>query len=214
MAIRCAPVALLLLLLGACLLPPVEDPARERQDGRVSGVSTDAPAVAGQDQHRSRPRGVPARAQPATVVRHTDGDTLRLRSGRSGPALARGVDTPVRLLEIDTPESVHPGQPDQCFAEEAADRLASLAPLGSRVWAVPDRELTDRYDRTLLYLWNSKGVFVNLRMVRDGFARAVLYPPNDRHIDRMRAAEQRAQAARRGVWAACAFFGQPLLDAG
>jgi micrococcal nuclease len=90
-----------------------------------------------------------------------------------------------------------------------AARLAVLLPVGSTAWAVPDRELLDRHGRTLLYLWDSRGVFVNLAMVRGGHARAVLFEPNDRHIDRMRAAEREARAERRGLWGACAFFGQP-----
>ncbi len=52
--------------------------------------------------------------------------------------------------------------------------------------------------------------FVNQALVRGGFARAVLYEPNDRYIDLMREAEADARAADTGLWGACAFFGQPL----
>ena len=85
-----------------------------------------------------------------------------------------------------------------------------MLPLGARVWFAADRDLLDPYDRTLLYLWTVNGRFVNLAMVRAGFARAVLYEPNDAYIDLMRRAETVAQQAERGLWEACQFFRQPL----
>lgn len=149
------------------------------------------------------PPGVPAVAQRATVTRHTDGDTLRLLARSAGAALVVGRETRVRLLEIDAPESVHPGRPDECFGAESAERLQALLPLGSSVWVVADRELLDRHDRTLLYVWDDGGTFVNLALVRGGYATAVLFEPNDRHIAAMRAAERQARVAGRGLWSAC-----------
>src|SRR3954447_4009091 len=83
---------------------------------------------------------VPAGAQQATVVRHTDGDTLWLRGIGVGPVPA--APTKVRLLEIDTPE-IHPTP--QCFGPEAADRIEQLLPLGARVRVEAARERRDRY---------------------------------------------------------------------
>ncbi|WP_185736328.1 thermonuclease family protein [Nocardioides sp. LS1] len=126
-----------------------------------------------------------------------------------GSTLSVGVDTTVRLLEIDTPESVDPNSPLQCFAKRASDRLAHLLPLGSHAWALPDRDLLDPYDRALLYLWTADGTFVNLAMVKEGQAKAVLYEPNDLHIQEMRRAERSARLSKRGLWGACDYFGQP-----
>lgn len=148
-----------------------------------------------------RPGAAPPRSERAVVVRIVDGDTLWLRS--DGGGLVSSDRTTVRLLEVDTPETVAPGQPVECYGAEAAEALAALVPVGSPVWVLPDRDLIDPYDRMLLYVWNAEGVFVNLELVRSGAAQAVLYAPNDRHIDRMRAAERRARAARRGLWGAC-----------
>ena len=75
--------------------------------------------------------------------------------------------------------------------------------MGTIVRVLPDRELKDPYGRTLLYLWNEGGDFVNLELVRAGAARAVLFEPNDRYIDRMRRAERDARAAGLGQWGAC-----------
>lgn len=151
-----------------------------------------------------RPAGVPTVAEAATVTAHVDGDTIRVTALADGDALEGGVETKVRLLEIDAPESVHPDQPVECHAVEAGEALAELLPLGSTVWALPDEELKDRFGRTLLYLWNDQGVFVNEQMIADGHAEAVLYQPNDRYIDSMRAAESRARGADAGLWGECA----------
>lgn len=132
----------------------------------------------------------------------SDGDTVAVHALRRG-VLAKGVVENVRLLEIDTPESKDPDLPVQCFALRATAATERLLPRGSVAWVVPDQELRDRYGRALLYVWNAKGVFVNANLVRRGFARAVLYRPNDRYIDQMRSAEAQARAAGRGLWSAC-----------
>lgn len=151
---------------------------------------------------------VPDDARPARVIRHVDGDTLELEGSAATRPWFFGRTT-VRLLEIDTPESVAPGTPVQCYAERATKALAELAPVGSQVWVLKDEELLDPYGRTLLYLWNEHGQFVNLELVLVGVARAVLFEPNDRFIAEMRRAESDAQRANRGLWEACARFGAP-----
>lgn len=142
-------------------------------------------------------------SERARVVRHVDGDTLILRAAHGRTELLPSRQTRVRLLEIDTPESVTPGQPVECYGTQASALLEELTPVGSVVRVRPDRDLLDPYGRTLLYVWNKDGAFVNLELVRSGAARAVLYEPNDRYIHRMRRAEGDAQAAGRGQWGAC-----------
>lgn len=139
-------------------------------------------------------------AADARVVRIVDGDTVIL----DGPGeLLDGDDTRVRLLEVDAPESAIPDQPVECWGREAAGRLADLLPVGSEVTVRRDEELLDPYGRTLLYVWNDDDVFVNLELVRSGAAEAVLFEPNDRHIERLRDAEEEARAEGRGLWGAC-----------
>jgi micrococcal nuclease len=150
----------------------------------------------------SAPLAVPAGAQRVEVVWISDGDTFGARAVRRG-VLPEGVDETVRLLEVDTPESKAPGRPVECFAERATRALERMLPRGSTAWVQADRELRDRYGRALLYVWNDAGVFVNERLVRRGFARAVLFEPNDRHIERLRVAEGQARRAGRGLWSAC-----------
>ena len=137
------------------------------------------------------------------VVRIVDGDTLYLRG--DGDLLAPGGrdGTAVRLLQIDTPETVAPSSPVECWGPEASAALADLVPPGASVSVEADEELLDRYDRVLLYVYDAGGAMVNLAMVRAGHAEAVLYEPNDRHIERMRSAEDEAREAGRGLWSAC-----------
>src|SRR5699024_8279410 len=115
-----------------------------------------AAQTAEQETGGDAPGGVPERAQPATVARIVDGDTLALSADRAGPALSTTSQIDVRLLEIDTPETVDPNEPEQCYGQQAAAQLKQLAPPGSTVWVLRDAELTDRYGRYLLYLWNSE----------------------------------------------------------
>lgn len=147
----------------------------------------------------ARPAGVPPGAQPATVVRHVDGDTVWLR-GRAPGVLAEAADTKVRILEIDTPEVFGHRE---CYGEQASDFAARRLPLGAVVWTLPDRGLKDRYGRTLLYLWTADGSFYDEDAVREGYARAVLFAPNDRYIALLRMAETDARSAARGLWGAC-----------
>src|SRR4051794_29302463 len=156
-----------------------------------------------------QPHGVPAEVADGVVVGHVDGDTIKLRPAQVTAYLEPDRVTTVRLLEIDTPESVKPDTPVECYAQRASAALSRLLPVGAHVWVKPDRDLLDPYGRTLLYLWTARGTFVNLAMVRQGFAKAVLFEPNDEYIGLMRAAERRARAEQRGLWGACRYFGQP-----
>ncbi len=71
---------------------------------------------------------------------------------------------------------------------------------------VYDVERTDRYDRTLAYVYRSSdGMFLNLGLVRDGFAQVSTYPPNIAHVDDFTAAQRGARESSRGLWGdACA----------
>jgi endonuclease YncB( thermonuclease family) len=129
------------------------------------------------------------------VLRVIDGDTLEVHG--DGGVLPRDAVVRVRLLEIDTPER------GACFADEATARTATLLPPGSHIRAERDVELTDRYDRYLLYVWNEQGTFVNESLVRSGHAEAVLYAPNDKYWPRISDAEDAAQQAGAGLWTAC-----------
>jgi micrococcal nuclease len=137
-------------------------------------------------------------ADPAVgeVSKITDGDTIHVAIG--------GGDETVRLIGIDTPESVDPRSPVECFGKEASAHLAELIPVGTEVRLVRDVEARDRYDRLLAYVYRARDdLFVNLQQARDGYADVATFPPNVAHVDDFTAAVAEARDAGRGLWGAC-----------
>jgi micrococcal nuclease len=124
------------------------------------------------------------------VVRTVDGDTVVLDGNEK-----------VRLIGINTPESVDPRRPVQPFGKEAAAFTRRLLE-GRRVRVERDVEPRDRYGRSLAYLHLEDGTHVNLLLVEEGYASAYRYPPNVRYADAFRAAERRAREGRKGLWGA------------
>ena len=132
----------------------------------------------------------------ATVERVVDGDTLIAEIG--------GRSESVRLIGIDTPESVARSRPVECYGLEASLRLQELLPPGTAVTLVRDVEGRDAYDRLLGYVVRSDdGLFINLELVASGYAATLNFPPNDHYADALARAESEAIAARRGLWGAC-----------
>lgn len=139
----------------------------------------------------------------ATVVRVVDGDTLRVRLG--------SAEERVRLIGIDTPETHGAGGLRECFGAEATSRLSALLPPGTPVRLVRDVEARDRYGRLLAYVYRrSDGLFVNLAMVREGFAATLTYPPNIAHADQFVDAARVARRSDRGLWKRCGSADVPL----
>ncbi|MCC7492871.1 MAG: thermonuclease family protein [Fimbriimonadaceae bacterium] len=130
----------------------------------------------------------------ARVLRIVDGDTVEV--------LRRGRRTTVRLLGVDTPETVHPRIPDQFFGPEAtAYTKRLLTGQTVRLTYPPRHERHDRYGRLLAFLERrSDHLDVNLEIVRQGYGRAYTKYPF-RGLERFVAAQREAQAARRGLWA-------------
>ena len=132
----------------------------------------------------------------ATMVRHVDGDTIVIK--------IEGRQEKVRLIGINTPESVDPRRPVQCFGREASAHLDELLPPGTPLRIVRDVEARDRYDRLLAYVYRADdGLFVNLAQIRDGYARLYTFPPNVAHVDQLRDAERQAREAGAGLWSSC-----------
>jgi len=132
-------------------------------------------------------RSAPASRTPARVTRHTDGDTLWLS----------GVGK-VRLIGIDTPEVFGEAE---CFGREASAFVKRLLPLGARVEYALGVEPRDRYGRALAYVYTADGRFLNLLLVKRGYAQPLTIPPNDRFADRFVAAARRARSRHVGLWA-------------
>ena len=145
----------------------------------------------------------PPGSEVATVTRVIDGDTIEVRlSGRTeGPGAGEvvpGAVRRVRLLGIDTPESVDPRRPVECFGKEAATAARALLE-GRSVRLVKDVEETDGFDRLLRYVYLGQEM-ANARWVVNGYALAYTYPPNVRHADMFVALQRDARRHDRGLW--------------
>ena len=136
---------------------------------------------------------VPAAAGAVPVVDVVDGDTIEVRLD--------GEVEDVRYIGIDTPESVAPDQPVECFGPEASDANERLVG-DRRVRLEFDAERRDRYGRLLAYVYLGER-FVNAELLRDGFATTLTIPPNDSFAGLFDRLEQEAGNAGRGLWAAC-----------
>ncbi len=136
-----------------------------------------------------------SRSDEVRVVRVVDGDTVVVRTG-SG-------EERVRYIGVDTPESVKPGTPVQCFAKAASAANRRLVE-GQEVRLVLDAEARDRYGRTLAYVYRSSdGLFVNAELVRRGYAKPLTIPPNVAHAVELRRLAASARRGGRGLWSRC-----------
>jgi micrococcal nuclease len=132
----------------------------------------------------------------AVVEQVVDGDTVRVRLG--------GGHHTVRLIGIDTPETVDRRRPVQCYGHEASDRTAALLPPGTPVELVLDAEARDDYDRLLAYVYRAAdGAFVNLELARGGYADGLSIEPNTAFAVDISAAVADARANGRGLWGVC-----------
>jgi len=148
--------------------------------------------VTAQPSPRS-PNLTPAARRTALVTRVVDGDTAHVRY--------HGRDVTIRFIGVDTPETVAPGQPIECYGPEAsAFTTKKLA--GETVRLEFDVDRIDPYGRTLAYIWLG-GTLFNETLVRDGFATVATYPPDTRYVQRFQAAQGDARGDGRGLWGAC-----------
>jgi len=131
---------------------------------------------------------------PILVRRVIDGDTIELINGDR-----------VRYIGMDTPEEVDPDKPVQCFAAEGAERNKELVQ-GKMVVLKQDVSHYDLHGRWLAFVYLADGTFVNLELVKEGFAFNYPYPPDISKADEFAAAETAAQKSDVGLWATCSVY--------
>lgn len=143
------------------------------------------------------PRGLGTPSQvgeeEVKVVRVVDGDTIE--------AEINGKTEPVRYIGIDTPETVDPRKPVQCFGVEASKKNKELVE-GKMVRLEKDITERDKYNRLLRYIWLGD-TLINQALVEQGFAKSYSYPPDIKYQDRFVAAEKKAREDKLGLWTAC-----------
>jgi micrococcal nuclease len=153
-------------------------------------VFSDRGGDGGQGSSGAEATGQRARAYVSRVV---DGDTVEVRIG--------GREDDVRYIGIDTPESVKPEAPVECFGNRASALNQRLVE-HREVRLVFDRERRDVYGRLLAYVYVGKR-FVNADLVRLGYARTLTIPPNVAHAGLFGRLARAAGRAGRGLWGVC-----------
>lgn len=133
--------------------------------------------------------GSPCGATEAKVTRVVDGDTVELDDGRK-----------IRYLLVDTPEST--GGATDCFGTNAKDFNTDLV-MGKTVSLVYDIDCTDRFDRTLAYIYVD-GTEVNTLIIERGYGCVLHISPNgDDRAAEFEALQLAAERANRGLWGSC-----------
>lgn len=122
----------------------------------------------------------------AEVIRISDGDSIIVRLGNKKEKL--------RLIGIDAPEIRQ-----RPWGQMAKRHLKGLIG-NSQVKIETDVVKRDRYGRLLAYVWTADGRFVNLEMLRDGYAVIYTFPPNVSHVDEFSTAQSQAKNKRIGIW--------------
>ncbi len=123
----------------------------------------------------------------AYVLRVIDGDTLELSGGER-----------VRLIGIDTPETVHPNKPVEYFGKEASQFTKTMVE-GINVKLKFDQQLRDKYGRLLAYVFLEDGTFLNAEIIKQGYGHAYTRFPF-KYLEEFREYERAAREHNKGLW--------------
>ncbi len=177
---------IVLLTLGVLLyrqdISKTVSPKVEKQVAAGVAATPAAPRLAGPDF--------------VLVARVVDGDTVDV--------LENSREVRVRLLGINTPETVDPRKPVECFGPEASKKMHELLADGEvRLETDPSQDLLDKYGRLLAYVFLPDGTDVNELMITQGFAREYTYKKPYKFQKEFRADQAAAKASGLGLWVAC-----------
>lgn len=159
----------------------------------------------------ANPSPTPAGLEEALVINVVDGDTIDV--------LIDGREFRVRYIGIDTPETVDPRRPLECFGREASERNRGLVE-GRTVGLERDVSEIDRFGRLLRYVWtdpsigSGQALMVNARLVEEGYAAATTFPPDVRYAELFSTLEAQARSQGRGLWGPACTAPQPSPIAG
>lgn len=200
---------------GRSIRPYLEDAAELSAVGSDAGTwtaGTEEGASAGAERGEHGSAGTDAAArisvevEQAELVRIVDGDTIRVRID------GEGEEQKVRLLEINTPESVHSDErKNNRFGEEASDHLKEMLAGAETVWLTRDQSDTDQYGRLLRLVWTAppedpfseeelRENCVNAMLLLDGYAQVVVYDDDGYEAIFTQFLEE-AKREQRGLWA-------------
>ena len=128
------------------------------------------------------------------VIKVIDGDTLVVA--------IKGQSTTIRLIGLDTPETIDPRKPVQCFGKEASEKAKQILS-GSevRLETDPSQGERDKYGRTLAYIFLKDGTNFNHFMIAEGYGHEYTYNLPYKYQEEFKAAERAAREQKRGLWA-------------
>ena len=157
-------------------------------------------SVESNSSYQSSSKEVPKGSVKATVERVVDGDTMKLKLDKTKEVVT------LRLLLVDTPESVKKGVDPQPYSIEASNFAKNTLKAGDTVYIEYDEgDKTDKYDRHLGYLWyysndNSNWQMFNETLISQGYARVGYIYSQKRHLDEFYKAQDYAKSNKLNIW--------------
>jgi micrococcal nuclease len=122
------------------------------------------------------------------VARVVDGDTIKLTNGEY-----------VRYIGINTPELHHPKKPVEYLAKEAKEFNEQLVS-SKTVRLEFDVQQRDKFGRLLAYVYVDE-IFVNAKLIEEGYAQILTIPPNVRYAEEFLSLQRKARESKKGLWA-------------
>lgn len=171
----------------------VEVPTEQVNSSEVNTVTPEVKNV--QEVKTTTQEKVPIDSQYKyySVSSVVDGDTLKINKD--------GSIITLRLIGIDTPETVDPRKPVQCFGKEASNKAKELL-TGKKVRIETDstQDTLDKYGRTLAYIYREDGLFYNKYMIEQGYAHEYTYNTPYKYQTEFKNAQKLAQTNLLGLW--------------
>lgn len=128
------------------------------------------------------------------VIKVVDGDTITVN--------VNGKNETVRLIGLDTPETVDPRKPVQCFGEQASEKAKELLTGKSvRIEMDPSQGERDKYGRLLAYVFLEDGTLFNKLIIKEGFGHEYTYNLPYKYREEFTEAEKTARKEKKGLWA-------------
>lgn len=138
----------------------------------------------------------PDQPDMAKVIKNVDGDTIKV--------MVNGREETIRMLGVDTPETVHPSKPVEYYGKEASNFTKKMCPLGSTVYLTYDWDPRDKYNRLLAYIWykrDGQWIMHNLNLIANGYAHAyTVFHFNTDYMALFTEAERTARIKKYGLW--------------
>lgn len=140
--------------------------------------------------------------ETAKVIRVVDGDTVQVD--------LNGQKEKIRMILVDTPETVHPSKPVEFYGKEASNYTKKILKVGKEIYLTKDVTDRDKYNRILRYIWLEPPISesdeeiinkcYNAILLKEGYAKLYTYPPDIKYVDLFKKLEKEARENSMGLW--------------